>query len=214
MVAPNYDTDLQVFAYADDDNPDLAGGVWTEAAGRPRPGVPSATPGGRDGTPTPGARRTGPGTGGTFGLAGSWRIWWDFNREHLLGLQGVTGIDASGEAHESAVDPIGRERALARDLLSRIALSGVHEDIRAAALCALGREGNRRNAEIFLRILKAPNQRAEALQGAAIGLALLPIIDTEEHREFVRRYYAALIADRVKMPRKSCYIVFNHFSLP
>ena len=179
-------------------------GAWCNT---PRPAIPRGggvpTIPGSPGAATPGARRTGPGTGGTFGLDGSWRIWWDFNREHILGLQGVTDIEGSGEENESAIDPIGRERGLARAALERIALSGVHEDIRGAALCALGREGNLRNAEIFIRILKAPGQRKEVLQGAAIGLAMLPQIDNEEHRETVRKYYRALVADRVKMPELS-----------
>lgn len=137
----------------------------------------------------------------SFGFGGSWRIWWNFNREHILGLGGVTGIEAPGAANESAVDPLGRERAKSRDALERVALSGQHEAIRAAALCALGREGSARNAEVFLKILAGPQQRHEVLAGAAIGLALLPAIEDGEQRDTIRQYFKALAKDQVKMPQ-------------
>jgi HEAT repeats len=198
-------------------------GAWCNT---PRPAIPGGgggpitTPGRAGGVPTPrsgggvgtgGAR--GPGSAGTFGTAGSWRIWWDMNREYLLGIQGMTRVQVSGDENESTVDPIGRERSLAQDVLRRVALSASHEDLRAAALVALGRAGSARDAAIFLRILRTPHQPREVVQASAIGLALLPVIENEEQREEIRRLFSALIGDRVKMPERTRLLAIMALSL-
>jgi len=118
-------------------------GAWCNT---PRPAIPgragvaSATPGGRSGETTPGARRTWPGTGGTFGLAGSWRIWWDFNREHLLGLQGVTGLSHLGGA--AAIGP----------LIEILGNSARKRDTRISAATVLGLIIARRERDLLFEL--------------------------------------------------------------
>jgi HEAT repeat protein len=104
-------------------------------------------------------------------------------------------------------------RVRVREALRAVAVSNANDRIRAAALCALGRAGSPEDAELFLRILRTPRQPREVVQGAAIGLAALPRLTSDEDRTAVRELFGAVVADRLKMPERTRLLAIMALSL-
>jgi len=173
----------------------------------PRPGTPRTPPPPSPTTPTsprgPSTRgRPGPGTGRRGpSYEASWRIWWELNREHLLGLrQTIKSKDVvtSGSGVDSS--RIGEEyRAKVRDALRVVADRASRASVRAAALRALGRVGTDEDARRFLRVLRKRQQTGRVRESAAIGLGCLAPISDAETRTAVRAFFEDLLADRVSL---------------
>ena len=134
---------------------------------------------------------------GVFGLAGSWSVWWNMNREDLLGLRNAGG--ARTAATEGGTDPLPALREEARDALRALARLEPSERVRAAALVALGRIGEERDAGLFLALCRRPGSSARIRRSAAVGLAGLPALDDPELRAGVRDLYGDLLENRVRI---------------
>lgn len=187
--------------------------------GYPPPGDGPITPGP---TPTPNPGTGGPDTGGpttgdpygrpnvrtrraAAGYGNAWHLWWELNREHLLGLrQTLKRRDViSGSRSGATVDPVAALRPGVRAALKTIALGATQNvHLRAAALRALGRTGGDDEARLLLGILRNSRERGAVLEGAAVGLGLVPRIGDPKLREEVGKYFQDLLED--KTPLRGC----------
>ncbi len=180
----------------------------------PDPGVPSGDPGqGPPATPTPtpstpGNPRTGARTGprsGGVSYADSWRLWWELNREYMLGLRGtIASKDVlSGGSSEAETRARAEVRSKVATALRAVAGSATDRRVRAAALRALGRAGNERDVALFLRVLRHPQQPTKVYEAAAIGLGSLARVDNSALRGEVQEFFERLLHDKVRMPSHS-----------
>jgi HEAT repeat protein len=148
----------------------------------PKGPKPEAPPHGQARTPRSGTR-------GGAGSGSGWTYWWTFNREHLLGFR--RKMSASGPVSGTktvAKDPAEVRRDLVRVALRRVATSKGEPTLRASALIALGRAGRGDDAPLFLRVLQEKNVDAIVQEGAALGLGMLPPIESKQTRELVREH--------------------------
>ena len=168
---------------------------------RPRPpsvpGAGLAGPGGAapsggisGGRPSPGRR------GGAGSLSRSWYLWWELNRESLLGLRtAMRGREAvSGDA-----DPVAAYREGVRKALREFAEKPVSDKVKASTLRALGRAGTDEDARRFLALLEAKGTNSTVREGAAIGLGLLPAITDAAIRDQVRAFASRLTNGKTVM---------------
>jgi hypothetical protein len=135
---------------------------------------------------------------GTGGEA-TWQIWWELNREHLLGLRGLlrSKITLTGpDAKRVPTDPLGAERARVLQTLRRVATREADRTLRAAALIALGRAGTEEDARLCVDLLKDPRQPIDVHEGAAVALGILPPFE----RAATRRNVAAYLAYALRYP--------------
>ncbi|MHC4939636.1 MAG: HEAT repeat domain-containing protein [Planctomycetota bacterium] len=156
--------------------------------------------------PQSGSRR-----GASYGA--SWRIWWELNREHMLGLRGTI---ESKEVVSGGAAPALRDddsRAKVQAALRRAADRATDTGVRAAALRALGRAGDGTDARRFLRILRTRQQPKELHESAAIGLGCLPRIDDPAIRAEIRSYLDDLLAARVPLHSNSRRLAILALSL-
>ena len=174
--------------------------------GDPAPPItPDAGPTGPT-TPREGARPTTPGANPRGGAtrsrpsapnyAGSWEIWWELNREHLLGLRQTLKRNEAVTGERAGPELMAAHRARVRVALRKIASGTADDRLRAAALCALGRAGEDADARLFLGILRARGQRAVVREAAAMGLGCLPRIDDSAVRNEVRAFFRGLLEGR------------------
>jgi len=133
------------------------------------------------------ATRKGGRPGRTTG-ATSWRVWWEYNREHLFGLRkrmrrpGVT----TGVASRGPVDPLKGRRPEVRNALRAIAAGPrTHGKLKAAALIALGRVAVEEDVEAFLLPLRRSTD-PDVRSAAALGLGLAPPVGDAALRQRVR----------------------------
>ena len=104
----------------------------------------------------------------------SWRLWWEYNREHLLGLRDMLrrpGTVTPGAA--ATVDPLAERRDAVLAALRKTARDDPERTVRAGALIAIGRMGDASDAPLLLAVLKDDRQPHEAREGAAVALGLL-----------------------------------------
>ena len=190
-------------------------------------GTPMPTPTPR--TPSdPGARppRTPDSRGGGGGRTrssavsydASWHIWWELNREYLLGFRQTIrrGDVVSGGPRDpqAAAEALAVTRHRVRTALRNVAASaGQHADLRAASLRALGRVGNDEDARLFLKILRERRQPGEVLEAAAVGLGCLEGIEDARVRDDVRAYYADLLAGSAVLGGRSRILAIMAMSL-
>jgi len=170
------------------------------------PGGPPSTPKGPAPT-TPRDRnsvRTGDGKGNP-GYGDSWRIWWKLNREHLLGLRRTIKSRevVSGGSSEDAARQREMYCSKVRAALRQVADRAGRASVRAAALRALGRAGDKSDARRFLRVLQKRQQATEIYEGAAIGLGCLDPFDDAEIRQQLHSFFEVLLADRVWLSSRS-----------
>jgi len=115
----------------------------------------------------------------------AWRYWWEYNREHLLGLRKLirSRIVLTGGA---AADPLGTRRAEVLATLREIADTEDERTVRASALIALGRAGGDEDARRFIDTLSRESEPTDVREAAAVGLAILPPITDADARDRVR----------------------------
>jgi HEAT repeat protein len=147
----------------------------------------------------------------------SWHIWWELNREHLLGFRQTIRrgdvITGGPRDPRAAVEALAATRAKVRDALRDVARSAKHDKLRAASLRALGRVGNDEDARHFLRLLKTRGQPGEVLEAAAVGLGCLEHIEDAGLRDAVRSYYGALLAGDSMLSGRSRMLAIMALSL-
>ncbi|MHC4958681.1 MAG: HEAT repeat domain-containing protein [Planctomycetota bacterium] len=187
------------------------------------PGVPGGRPGGPDtppddSPPSPDDPRAGirparARTGGGANYGSTWHLWWELNREHLLGLrQTLKGKDVvSGTT--AGTDHFAKQRDKVRAALRPVAFGAGRESLRRVALCALGRAGNDEDAKQFLAILRTPKLAPGVYEGAAIGLGLIRKLDDAALREQVRAAFARLLAGRTTLSGRSRSLAIMALSL-
>ncbi len=137
----------------------------------------------------------------------SWRVWWEYNREYLLGVRrtvragGTVTPTATDDPAAGAADRVF-ERAHARKVLAGITAS-VHEpkNLRGTTAMALGRIGNENDAEVLLRILRRGKAPSFVQIGAALGIGILPV-ESHAVRARIRKHLDELMRARNLRPHK------------
>jgi len=180
------------------------------------PDTPS-DPGGRPArTPDPRGGGGRPRSGGASYDA-SWHVWWELNREYLLGFRQTIrrGDVISGGPRDPrvAAEAMAVTREKVRTALRDVARRAKHNDLRAASLRALGRVGNDEDARLLLRLLRTRNQPGEILEAAAVGLGCLERIEAADVRDAVRAYYGDLLAGDAVLSGRSRMLAIMAVSL-
>jgi HEAT repeat protein len=141
----------------------------------------------------------------TSGVSSSWRIWWEYNREELLGLRGrIRATEATTEGGGGAPgDLLGAHRPKALEALRLVALRESDRTLRAAALIALGRMGEDEDARIFLHLLRRGGDPDEVLEGAAVALGILPRVVDGETAAATRAWLEYAVANRGVLPHRA-----------
>jgi HEAT repeat protein len=136
----------------------------------------------------------------------TWRIWWELNREHLVGLRSLLRerITLTGpEAGNVRTDPLGKRRSEVLEALRRVALRGSGRQLRAAALIALGRAGGEADARLCIALLKDDRQPRDVREGAAIALGILPPFEQAKTRRNVAAYLAYVLEHPSVLPSRA-----------
>jgi HEAT repeat protein len=144
----------------------------------------------------------------------SWRIWWEYNREYMIGVRGmmretgpITGIDAPADGKH---DPMaGRRDEVRAKLRGLIMNKKTRPKLRQACLIALGRVGTEKDVDYFLVALRGENETDAVQTAAALGLGMLPPIKSEEKRAYVREQLDYLVASgggRSRRVRSFCML--------
>jgi HEAT repeat protein len=136
----------------------------------------------------------------------TWRIWWELNREQVVGLRGLLRqrITLTGPAgSQTRADPLGPRRAEVVAALRRVAEQASGRTLRAAALIALGRTGGEEDARLCVSLLKDDRQPRDVREGAAIGLGMLPAFEQEETRRKVAAYLAYVLEHPSVLPTRA-----------
>jgi hypothetical protein len=142
--------------------------------------------------------------------ASAWYIWWELNREHLLGIRKTL---ARTEATSGGENPMDGLREKTRVALRKVAREAREPSLRATALRALGRAGADEDARLFLQVLRSPNQSDEVLEGAAIGLASLNSVRGDDLRAELRRFFDEVLLERIRLPAVPRLITIMTISL-
>lgn len=154
---------------------------------------PPTTPGNPNGPITPTARKQNRNARGRAskvgGISTSWRVWWEYNREYLLGLRSRLRRSATLTGPgDRRPDPMAGRRAEVRTVLRGLAADPKRDEgLRASTLIALGRLSEPQDAELYLNVLlnsKEPNNVQEA---AALGLGLMPPLEDANLRQRIRK---------------------------
>jgi HEAT repeat protein len=135
----------------------------------------------------------------------SWRLWWEYNREHLLGLRSLKRreVTFTGKGETRRVDALGEHRAEVHRVLREIATGNGKRRVRAAALIALGRIGDDEDTHAVVMLLRDKEQHREIHEAAATALVLLPAIESDETRSGVRDYFLFALDNRGALPRRA-----------
>jgi len=176
----------------------------TRPKGPQPPSQPGRGPGSGGPTTRPGGRPTVRGRA-SAGDA-TWRIWWELNREHVVGLRGLLRqrVTLTGPAGGPVrTDPLGSRRADVVAALRRVAARGSGRTLRAAALIALGRTGGEEDARLCVALLKDDRQPRDVREGAAIGLGMLPAFEDEATRRKVALYLAYVLDHPSVLPARA-----------
>jgi len=137
----------------------------------------------------------------------SWRVWWEYNREYLLGVRRVvrtsgtvTSVSADAEAREEERRAKRRERV--RGILAGLAGDArTPKDLRGTAAMALGRVGVEEDAEVLLDILRRGRAPSFVQIGSALAVGVLPI-ESPEVAGRVRKHLDELLRARRLRPHK------------
>jgi HEAT repeat protein len=119
----------------------------------------------------------------------AWRIWWDLNRANLVDIRGLErrAVITGPGTREVERDPLGTLRPEVRETLRALASRRTEAtEIRTAALHALGRAGDADDVGTILAILRNKAEDETVRESAALALALLPPLRSQEAREQVR----------------------------
>ncbi len=186
--------------------PPLPGGPTTPPTGPPAPPSPPTTP--PQGGPVPAPQgppaptppsqpppqrrpSTNPRTGRATNDTATWRIWWEYNREYLLGLRRMVRRSGAGTVTgrpaEAKPDPMFGRRPEVRDALRGIVDSPrTHEKLKSASFIALGRLGTADDVERFLKAIRG-SEHEDTRAAAVLGLGMLPPIEDAALRDRARR---------------------------
>jgi len=133
-----------------------------------------------------------------------WRLWWEFNREELVGfrhlLRDKGAITGKGEHR---YDPLGDRRDEVVLSLRKVADGAESATLRASALLALGRLGERDEAFRLLQLLRDRKQPNDVLEAAALALAMLPPIEDEGLRGSVREHLMYFAGQPAQLPGRA-----------
>ncbi|MGQ0614104.1 MAG: hypothetical protein ACT4PV_10240 [Planctomycetaceae bacterium] len=136
----------------------------------------------------------------------SWRTWWEYNREYLLGLRRAMrdAVTLTGDASARELDPLGERRGEVREALRELAENRlVDRMLRASALLALGRVGTEEDHILFLRVLGTRGEMDAVHEAAALGLGLLPPFETPDARENVREQLDYFLNEPGALPARA-----------
>jgi len=137
------------------------------------------------------------------GLSTSWRLFWNYNRENLIGLRGrVRGAATTTGSGETWDTPLGPRRDEVRGVLRSIAVHDPKTDVRAAAMIALGRMGGRDDARTFVRVLHGAGNKQALKEAAAVALAILPPLEDDDVKKEVREYLSHVIRHDRTLPAR------------
>jgi len=141
----------------------------------------------------------------TGGEDRSWRIWWEFNREHLLGLRSLLRNSGTktGEGHGEGYDPLAGRRAEALMALRRVAHHGEEPTLRASAIIALGRFGEDDDARTFLKLVSEGRAPGDVLEAAALALGLLDAEESAATRESARDWLGYALENEAALPPRA-----------
>jgi HEAT repeat protein len=193
---------------------------WDPEAPQDPPPAPTPAPAPPKGPQPPSQPGQGPGTGGpttrptarsgargrASGGEATWRIWWELNREYLVGLRGLLRqrVTLTGpEGGRVRTDPLGPRRPEVVDALRRVAARGSGRQLRAAALIALGRTGVESDARLCVALLKDDRQPRDVREGAAIALGILPPFEHPATRRSVAAYLAYVLEHPSVLPSRA-----------
>jgi HEAT repeat protein len=133
---------------------------------------------------------TNPRSGRGFADA-SWRVWWEYNREYLLGLRRMVRRAGSGtitgRPTNQRPDPMAGRRAEVRETLRALVDNPhTHKKLKSAAFIALGRLGTVEDVGRFVAAIKG-SEPEDTRAAAVLGIGLLPPVDEPVLREKIRR---------------------------
>ncbi|MGQ0612575.1 MAG: HEAT repeat domain-containing protein [Planctomycetaceae bacterium] len=155
----------------------------------------------------------------------SWKFWWGYNNDEILGLRShLTRGPRSGAGFLAGFDPFARlsptrparyavQREVIPALLARLEDAGDHEDVHGGALIALGKVGEAGAIALFRdallnRFTTSKGERVrfggQATESAALALGLLPDLDAKE-KAIVRRVCLEVIADDKQRTRERAW---------
>jgi len=142
----------------------------------------------------------------TSGAAVGWRIWWEFNRERIIGTRHTLFYSATytGSEGPRTPNPLRARRDEVMHTLRRLAGDRRGDrQLRWSALLALGRCGGAQEAELFVRILRDDSEPAMVRETAAFALGLLRSIDDEEVAALVRQQINLSLENPKALPAKT-----------
>ncbi len=126
------------------------------------------------------------------GSEDEWRYWWEYNREHLLGLRKMMR-DRIVLTGDGRLDTLGPRREEVLATLREIADSEGERMVRASALIALGRAGGDEDARRFVETLGRETETSDVREAAAVGLGILPPFESDEVRGRVRVFFVHVL---------------------
>jgi HEAT repeat protein len=140
----------------------------------------------------------------------SWRVWWEYNRNYVVGLRRrirTAGAGTvTGPRREDGVDPLGDRRpavlAALRDLVDA---PRTHDKLKSACLIALGRLGGDADVERFVRSL-GHTEGDDVRAAAALGLGLLPPLESDGARGDLKAAFDAAIRNGTARVRGFAYV--------
>jgi len=134
----------------------------------------------------------------------TWKLWWEYNREHIAGLRGMLRGKGVRTAGATAVrDPLKRSRPEVLATLRAIALKGSDRTLRAAALLALARMGTDDDTRLLVRLLHDQRQPRDVQEAAAVGLGVMGPIRDKETRAATHEYMRYAIAHPNVLPTRA-----------
>lgn len=135
-----------------------------------------------------------------------WRIWWELNRTHLVGLRHLLhdrGPITGKKAPPGPPDPLGGYRPAVLATMRSIAGGNGERLVRASCILALGRMGGDEDARLFLGLLADARQPSDVHEAAALALGLLPPLREDATRNAVRRAFERLFAGTLRLPSRA-----------
>ncbi|MHC4340570.1 MAG: hypothetical protein ACYSX0_10205, partial [Planctomycetota bacterium] len=137
--------------------------------------------------------------------AGAWRLWWEYNRQHIVNLRALLRRPGSitGTAPRQRPDPLGELRDEVLASLRKVARKEHDRTLRASALLALGRMGTPEDALYFVELLYDAGQPRDVHEGAAVALGILPPLPEGAEQNAVEAFLERNIRERRALPTRA-----------
>jgi HEAT repeat protein len=146
--------------------------------------------------------------------AGSWRIWWELNREYIFGLRKTHLRGKTITEGGLQIDPKSAYRNKVLEALRKLAAdTSAHDELRSVVLRALGRAGTDADAKLFLKMLRTPNLEPRLLEGAALGLGSLPAVSDGKTKWAMLDLLRDLFSRQLKLPDRATHLAILSLSL-